>query len=503
MKGRAVRSPLDQLLRRARKRVLANRILAHACLATAMAAGGLVLLLLLGTRLVNWPWLLLLFAAGLGWGLFRASRRLPSDYVLAQRIDRRLGLSDSLSTALFFRETRKRGASPDLRAAQWRQAESLSAGISAADGLPVVMPAQVRLAASLLLAAGGLFLLRFGLSRTLDLRPPIAQVVFDSWRGAKQATATDQARTSKPRVPAPEPVAALDGIETVDEAQFQAPDAPKAEVASDEQVLGRRPAGDRASSGDSLDGSGESSNDAPSPQVESREDARATGRAASPPATRKNPPPSAEDSDLLNKLRNAMADLLAKLKIQPPAVESEREVAGRQGSQTGAMREASGRMGKPGEGRGQSREAGEGQQAGEEGPGPENAQAARGQAADKGTGRPDSSPRERSGIGKEDGSKELREAEQLAAMGKISEILGKRAQNVTGEFTVEVASSHNQLRTAYSRRSARHADAGGEIHRDEIPLIYQHYVQRYFEEVRKEAAAQQTSRQGQLPGAGQ
>ena len=198
-----------------------------------------------------------------------------------------------------------------------------------------------------------------------------------------------------------------------------------------------------------------------------------------------------------------MADLLAKLKIQPPAVESEREVAGRQGSQTGAMREASGRMGKPGEGRGQSREAGEGQQAGEEGPGPENAQAARGQAADKGTGRPDSSPRERSGIGKEDGSKELREAEQLAAMGKISEILGKRAQNVTGEFTVEVASSHNQLRTAYSRRSARHADAGGEIHRDEIPLIYQHYVQRYFEEVRKEAAAQQTSRQGQLPGAGQ
>jgi hypothetical protein len=72
-------------------------------------------------------------------------------------------------------------------------------------------------------------------------------------------------------------------------------------------------------------------------------------------------------------------------------------------------------------------------------------------------------------------------------MGKISEIFGKRAQNLTGEVMVEVAAGKQQLRTQYSQRSASHTDAGGEIHRDEIPLVYQHYVQQYFEQIRNPA----------------
>ena len=95
----------------------------------------------------------------------------------------------------------------------------------------------------------------------------------------------------------------------------------------------------------------------------------------------------------------------------------------------------------------------------------------------------------KSGIGKQDGDKSLKEAEQLAAMGKISEIIGKRAQNVTGEVMVEVASGNQQLRTQYSQRRAVHADTGGEINRDEVPLAYQQYVQSYFEEIRKLPAA--------------
>jgi hypothetical protein len=70
-------------------------------------------------------------------------------------------------------------------------------------------------------------------------------------------------------------------------------------------------------------------------------------------------------------------------------------------------------------------------------------------------------------------------------MGKISEIIGKRSQNLTGEVMVEVASGKQELRTAYSQQPARHTDSGGEIHRDEIPLAYQRYVQQYFDEVRK------------------
>jgi hypothetical protein len=72
-----------------------------------------------------------------------------------------------------------------------------------------------------------------------------------------------------------------------------------------------------------------------------------------------------------------------------------------------------------------------------------------------------------------------------AAMGKISELLGKRAQNVTGEVMVEVGSGKQQLKTPLAQRNATHNEAGGEIHRDEVPLMYQQFVQQYFEEIRK------------------
>ena len=72
-------------------------------------------------------------------------------------------------------------------------------------------------------------------------------------------------------------------------------------------------------------------------------------------------------------------------------------------------------------------------------------------------------------------------------MGKLAEIIGKRSQ-VTGEMMVEVPSGKQQLRTAYSGRSTRDTpDTGGEINRDEVPLIFQEYVREYMERVRKQA----------------
>jgi hypothetical protein len=111
-------------------------------------------------------------------------------------------------------------------------------------------------------------------------------------------------------------------------------------------------------------------------------------------------------------------------------------------------------------------------------------QAAQGKSDSRSADRPNS-PDGKSGIGKQDGDKTAREAEQLRAMGKISEIIGKRAANVTGEVMVEVASGKQQLKTQYSDRKATHGEAGGEINRDEVPLAYQQYVQQYFEEIRK------------------
>ena len=136
--------------------------------------------------------------------------------------------------------------------------------------------------------------------------------------------------------------------------------------------------------------------------------------------------------------------------------------------------------GKP-QGNSQSQGDQEGQQ--QQGQGDKN-QMAQGKSGDKSASQ--QSPDSKSGIGKEDGDKSAREAEQLAAMGKLSEIIGKRSQNMAGEIMIEVQSNRDQqLKTAYTGRQGQHAEAGGEISRDEVPLIYQQYVQQYFEQVRK------------------
>jgi len=104
-------------------------------------------------------------------------------------------------------------------------------------------------------------------------------------------------------------------------------------------------------------------------------------------------------------------------------------------------------------------------------------------------GKSDAAPGDKkagNGIGSEDGDKTIRQAEQLAAMGKISEIFGKRAANLTGQATVETQSATQQLATPYQRRSGTHADAGAEIGRDEVPPALQAYVREYFAQIRKQ-----------------
>ena len=62
---------------------------------------------------------------------------------------------------------------------------------------------------------------------------------------------------------------------------------------------------------------------------------------------------------------------------------------------------------------------------------------------------------EGNGIGSQDGSKENHAAEQLKAMGKISEIIGRRSATVTGETSIEVQSGNQQLHTARRMRHTR------------------------------------------------
>ena len=87
-------------------------------------------------------------------------------------------------------------------------------------------------------------------------------------------------------------------------------------------------------------------------------------------------------------------------------------------------------------------------------------------------------------------------------MGKISEIIGKRSQNVTGEVMVEVGSTKQQLKTPWAQKQATHVEAGSEIHRDEVPLMYQQFVEQYFEEIRKGTESGAKPAVGVKPGDG-
>ncbi len=71
-------------------------------------------------------------------------------------------------------------------------------------------------------------------------------------------------------------------------------------------------------------------------------------------------------------------------------------------------------------------------------------------------------------------------------MGKLTEIMGKRSQAITGEATVEVQQTSQQLKTNYVNKGVQHSQGGAEISRDEVPVALQPYVQQYFEQVRKQ-----------------
>jgi hypothetical protein len=191
-----------------------------------------------------------------------------------------------------------------------------------------------------------------------------------------------------------------------------------------------------------------------------------------------------ESSSLMNKLKDAFQNLLSKAKPQQ-SQQGSAQHGKDQKSASGKPQQGSQPNGKDGQPRNGSQQ-GDAQE-GEDGQEAKNSESAQ---QGKGQGKSDSeqaSKQSGSGIGSQDGDKAIRNAEQLAAMGKISEILGKRSANISGEATVEVQTTNQQLRTPYAQKGVEHTQGGAEISRDEVPVALQPYVQQYFEQVRKQA----------------
>jgi len=188
---------------------------------------------------------------------------------------------------------------------------------------------------------------------------------------------------------------------------------------------------------------------------------------------------SGDNSSLLSKLKDAVSNMLSK-------ASQDKNGSGQKGAQQQQAKSEKGSGEKDSSGKGQdqqSQEQGDAQ-AGDPNGDPQDGQQAEGKAGSKSA---QNSAQAGSGVGSQDGAKDLKAAEQIKAMGKISEIIGKRAATVTGETTIEVQSGNQQLRTAYTSKTAAHGEADSDVSRDEIPVGLQSYVQQYFEQVRKSA----------------
>ena len=425
----------------------------------------MILLLLIGTQILNWQWAIpipLIAALRDSIGL---AARLPSAYAVAQIVDHRMALEDSLSTAFFFsQDAAGSRVSPEVRQLQFERADRLAESVDVRKAIPYTVPRTVYLMAALILVASSLFALRYGLTPKSGFETAAGDAFWSNRSASARAP-------SRQRIPAIAAAGTPDQSRTTAASDVRRPGS-KTQAISRTRTRPthrRRPAIPRCrenprhanndakkqatdegekSEGDQKDersGDGESPN---GQQGDSKQDQKRT------PHAKQDSSNSGDSSSLMSKVKDAVQNLLSRMKPQQGSrAPSSSSPWIRRAARASSSRAVSSRAAKNGQQQqgGQQGDAQEGQ-SGEEA---QNAQDPQG----KGTGKSENqqpSKQPGSGIGSQDGDKSIKQAEQLAAMGKISEIFGKRSANITGEATVEVQNTSQQLRTQYAatRRTA-------------------------------------------------
>jgi len=480
------------LVRRARRRLLYNELLRQGANAASAALAAFILLLLVGAQILDWRWAALIPIAAAVAGLSRVRRRLPELYTVAQIVDRRMNLADTLSTALFFsREDDARRANPEIRRMQYERAAQMAEGVDTRQAIPYTAPRALYSTAALALVATSLFALRYGLTRHLDLKPPLATIL-------QQTLGLDppsqQARNSRPKDPDPifheddsavsQDVDGRGGNRDSDAATQE--ESADAQAEQGQQKKGSAEGKKQGSEGEQAEGGQQEASDedrAGQNSDQPGEGQQGMAKSDQKQNGRQDSGNSADNSSMLSKLKDAVQNLMSRMKPQPNQQGSKQQTAGDRNNPNRQQQNG----GKPQSGKdGQASEQSDSQE-GEPGEQGRNGQDADGKAA----GKQDSQQAGKqpgSGIGSRDGDKSVKQAADLAAMGKITELLGKRSATISGEATVEVQSTSQQLRTPYADRGLQHAQNGAEIRRDEIPVALQAYVERYFEHIRKQPA---------------
>ncbi|HSP70122.1 MAG TPA: hypothetical protein VLN48_20505 [Bryobacteraceae bacterium] len=467
---------LTNLLERARRRLVGQLALDKAALALVIGMGGAILLLLMGTQILDWYWPVLLIAASLGVGIYSVRKSLPSFYKLAQMIDRRLGLADSLSTAVHFAEHPQSGRE-SLCESQGRRAEVVAQGVDVNLALPARRSRYLLPATGLILVAFGLFAVRYAVTGSLSLEPSLLKIAYDSFFGTPpQQLAKNQAKrlnaTQQPFDPG-----------NPDAAPNQADQQPEDLLNSKDSSDALNPTGDENAKqaadkeGDKNAGDGDKQgNDKGSDKDGKQGDKSDSKDGQNKDGGDQDKQGNPSDGGVLNKLKDALANMLNKMK--PNANDSPKQQNAKN-NQNGDKNDKADKSEKQGDQKDGAESKSDDNPSGDQ----NQSDDAKAKASDQ-PGKP-SAQESASGAGSKDGDKAAKDAKALEAMGKISEVLGKRSATVTGEMMVEVESTKQTLKTAFTQQQAKHAEAGGEIHRDEVPLIFQPFVERYFEEIRK------------------
>jgi hypothetical protein len=460
---------VEDLIRRARKRYLINEAFAQSAFAAVICITGVVLILVFGNRYLGWGTVALFAAAGIGFGIFRIRRAAPDSYTTAIRVDENAHLNDALSTALYFSDHPE--GSEGFRRAQRELAEAAAGTVALEQAVPFLLPRALYAMAALGVLASALIGLRYHLGMGLNLTSPIIKSALQDQAANNPKP---EAKKTDPKQWMQEAEQLLSRLGVKSDGQQPPEDQEALDKALDEALQANPTAKDQkgaTKSGEDSRESPEKGDPIQDADLDQQKDSKQSAEEASSGKTS-----ASQQESLLSKLKQAVNSLMSKSNVKD---DNPSDSGQQQTEQSDAK--MSGDQGNAGKDKPE-----QGQSMSDSMEGNANSQSQSGQK-----GKLNSSEQQKgegSGIGNQDGLKEQREADQLKAMGKISEIIGKRAATVSGEMMVEVQSGKNQqLHTAYTNTNANHGQADGDVTRDEIPLALQPYVQQYFEQVRKAA----------------
>ena len=291
----------------------------QAALALAIGMGGTIVLLLAGTQILEWYWVVLLAVASLGIGLYRLRKSIPSKYKLAQKIDRRLKLADALSTATHFLSDDAAG-DPAVRARQRENADEIAQTVDLRTAVPLARSRFLYPAVALLAVACGLFAVRYAVTGKLSLEPSLVKIAFDTFFPQKQLTAqnlkkgealktppVDQGDSDAPTTQSDQvPDSQLDGQDTPDYSNPQAGDNSKdaakegAQTDPDQAAGDNGEKGDKTSNGNDADQSNDSKESKSGDQKSGKQDSKQNAQS--------------DSTSLMDKIKDAMSNMMNKMK---------------------------------------------------------------------------------------------------------------------------------------------------------------------------------------------